>query len=69
MKVNMIQNSIAPHWLSLCGQKQFKNFFKKKEFFKMSYFIASQRKIILIWCNMKLGKLWQNVQFWVNYPF
>ncbi len=39
-------------------------------FFRISSFVISRTKtFIKVWNYLTVSKLWQNFQFWVNYPF
>ncbi len=39
-------------------------------FFKISSFVFSRTKtFIQVWNYLRMSKWWQNVHFWVNYPF
>lgn len=60
-----VQNSTGPQWLSLYGQKR-RDILQN---YSYSFMFHSRKIVIHVWNNMMASKLWQNLYFWVNYPF
>ncbi len=50
-------NNTGPHWFALQGLNI------------QNIICVPQKKVMNIWNDMRVNKWWQNVYFWVSYPF